>query len=481
MHQYLHVFMFVLLFFLVGCFDSGEEGKLDNSSIVVGEKIPSSIIDTLYGTLSNSDKKCTLDVTLDSYTVYEVLVEDKFIRYEVSCSVFTQRGEFLSSDYDIFHADNSGEYKLVFTVNHNVPDSLNPHEFECKIKKYEPAHSNIRGQWYLASEKGSVLGKSSNFIYTPNCLSEAAIVENNFVFRYRSLSRYDSVQCDTILFADWYKERYFNLLDSNRLTITDTCNIGNTVRTFKRLNKDISEVGWLCTDYEIPDEQLGTWYLSYDYRYEYDYYSDSKEVDEDEVEKSYSSAKESNFIMVVTKDSITEYIRNGWLYHGITYEIYERMWYLSELKKSDSNLIRNVVSVGNYNGNYYAEIKELEYIQLTDGLPFDDWTNVNIPDEVNEVEVNKTYSYDLGLSDTMWFKFKVEERKSYTPMVSPKDFSWTIVSYLFDTDKQQFHNSGVNELAQKDGYFYLSVLHSHTHGKSNVKSMPIEIHIKNLW
>ncbi len=395
--------------------DSNENSKGSENSIDGFEKEE---IHSGNGVLVSAYDTAVYKFTGEAGKCYHIELRDSSNLYKVYlASLSHTEGDFVIDDtiphystHTGLKVEKTGEYSVGIVVE-KESDTVTTFSYKITVKEV-PAPTFLTGKWLLVGEQGNAFGKSFSASYS---VSEAEDViefegDNLTIYRYDLFE--GTLATHRELFAQSVLSEMNYTLSDNRLTLFQSNGSSKTSYTYVRYSGQISDLEWLEDVFVAPDELIGTWFHSgSDVRFHF--YSEG-DYDSINYYESYESAEESKSIIVVSRDSVIRYERNGFSVSEHRESVTDNMYTLFNCTASQNSFSRDVAgyekSADFWGEGYMSD----EYTRYNGELPPAEWSVVNLPE--NSVDLFEGVMYTDSspvLYDTLCFKFAVEKGESY--------------------------------------------------------------------
>ncbi len=376
--------------------------------------------------------------------------------------------------------DNSGESMTfvapssgTFTIQVEATIHIDlPRDYEYKVTVIETTIPvSVQGKWVLVSESGAALGKSfENKTTYPNT-DEVLEFRGDSLFSYTFVPYGDTVHVEKSFFVDSYESNMDFSMDGDTLILTQENGENYYAASYKKYDGSIENVTWGTVTYEVPDELIGTWYLSREENSYEEYINGVEQIEE--LDYPYSSASESNMIYVITKNSVTRHFRHGFSASQSEYSIPKEYYFLSEAIVSGDQF---TVGWAGYEEtgpiDWYAGYEFETFTKYSGHTPPEEWFLVPVSEETTPLENGVTFRNDSPTkSDTIWLTFSMEAGKTYRyeTLNSGCELDFTLVN---DQRKQvRIFGGDGGIIAETTGEYYIACIVDFLHHSDNSERM----------
>lgn len=223
--------------------------------------------------------------------------------------------------------------------------------------------------------------------------------------------------------------------------------------------------------YEVPQELIGTWYLTDSVYMRYD------DNDGDSTSRilQYSEFVEAEWAVKITADTVYYYDRDGWECDTSTASIRNSVHFLRQLSESNGELVAGysnyVNSFPSYNSKRYKKFNG-------DISP---WLQYTVPDESIELKNAQFSTHNVAVGDTLWFNFEGVKGQRYKYVISKNNVEmW---ANMVDSDKEPRSHIGNSKNGlfntTKTGTYYIAIVVKKLLDESQGASISVKVETSN--
>lgn len=465
-----------LLIFLTGCFENSSSS--DGDSGTTGKSNSTGVTKVSDSNSVSKDDTTWYEVATKTGYSYTIDLRYKDNGYYLS-HVTVSPGNNKTNDYS-FRSLSDGIYRVGVYVNYAHDTATEPFEFSFSVKEYPPMPAEFSGKWLLVKEKGSAFGGSSEFLYSTANAMEVLEFRNDSVIDYGFDAYNNELSVDAVLFASSWESEMKYTFSGNSLLLSSSNKYGSSSFHYEKFEGDINSLKWARQDFKAPSELIGTWYLSLEKWRGVEF--EDGELYEEQDEEIYNSGEESQYIIVITRDSVTSYSKSGFTVDTSKYKASEYYWRLSNYSIEGNTFTKAYYESESWDEDGVEEYESWSEIETyTKHLGFTpplEWYEVNMPSIQTALPLNMQHSAAITLGDTLWYKIAVEEDSSYD-VTFTQDDNCDIDLYVLDADTTQIetiHESNESQsfTATVTGEYYLAVILDYINDKNSAMTYSIK-------
>lgn len=458
-----------LIFLLLACSNPSEEEENNNDNWEWRDELTKAHSTLLYdtGSIVTGDT-VWYDVTVQKgYTYvfeYEGGSENGSSDISIGVSILAPDSTFVG-DYGYrttFKPSVTGTYKIGVVVWWSYNDAPGPFYYMISMREFEPIPDEFSGKWLLIKTIDSAFGGKRENFYSLSNAKEVLEFSGDSITTYHFFPPYDSISSYSYFFAGTSESEKEYAVSENYLILSETSDYGSYTEVYERYSGAVEELTWhVREDFEVPEELLGTWYFSYYKRKEADNILGDFEYDSSEA--SYNSIGEANCIYVISRDSVTEYRKEGgWKASKSTTPKNDNYNLLTRSSRIHDQLIyeeyyTNVSIDDDGTETFQSTMRIEKYSKYTGELPPKEWTEIVLPTSYTTLYPGKDFTEAFNKGDSLWFQIPVIKDENYQFEVTSDGFNSYL--YMISEDKtllnDTFWASRLNFTANYNGYYYI--------------------------
>lgn len=378
------------------------------------------------------------------------------LRNSITSETGSETGEPKAVDTLIIYSRGYEEQRLPLY-------SLDDETGTVKMVPTEYNRVNFPDYWVLIDEVYGTFNRSTSYKATPDSALECIGIKDSVITHYG-----DEYSGGGYPFLINNRDNY--CLAGNYLVFSHSNGTDYRISQYEQVDRYYGVRFW-NRSFTVPQELLGTWYLTDSVSLRYD------ESDGDSISKvlQYPEFIEAEWAVKITADSIYHYDRDGWECDTAVSSIRYRAKFLRELSVVNGEM---VAGYSNY-VNSFPSYSSKKYRKFDGDIS--PWFDFTVPDETVALKNAVTQTQSVAVGDTLWFSFDGVKSQRYKYVILRNNVELWGNMVDCDTLPRSHMGNSRNGLfnTTKTGTYYIALVVKKVLDDSQPASVSIKVETSN--